>query len=493
MLELQSSPATIQIPTNLLIELEASICRDSLHEFVKAAWHVVFPHEKYVDGPHVKLICDELEACFYGRQKRLIINIPPRHMKSTLVNVFFPAWVWTRAPGRKFICTSHSEKLTSRDSLLCRTLITSEWYQQRFPVRLNRDQSEKLNFMNTDMGYRKGYGLSGITGEGGDFILVDDPISAEDSESDAVRDQANHVMDAVLPSRASEETVIILIMQRLHEDDPAGHILNKDGSRWEQLILPAEYEGERFVSSLGFVDFRTEMGQLLWPERFGTEFVENLKVELGSEYLIASQLQQRPVPEGGNAFKQEWFNERLSGYKIAGYYLSIDTASTVGENSAKSAILVGALTGDFRLVPVYVWAGKVTFTVLVDKIEEVAKLFREKLFGVVIEAKDNGRAAIDTIEANSPKWLAEKVHPFIPPAKPDKIGRARVASKWCENGSVCLPVPSDENADWLLDFEDQLFKFPSGKYKDMVDCLVQLIFVLVEALSRGHQHRLKKV
>lgn len=488
---LEATKPSLIIPSYTSLVTEK--CKRSFHFFVKQSWHVVFPHEEFVDGEHIRLICAELEACYYGRQKRLIINIPPRHMKSTLVNVFFVAWVWTRSPGKKFICTSHSEKLTSRDSLLCRTLITSEWYQSHFPVRLNRDQSEKLNFMNTDMGYRKGYGLSGITGEGGDFILVDDPLSAEDAESDKERETANFVMDAVLPTRATATTVIILIMQRLHEDDPAGHVLDKEGNQWEQLVLPAEYEGTRFTSSLGFKDFRTEMGQLLWEERFDRAYMDNLKIELGSEYQVASQLQQRPFPEGGNAFKEEWFRERLSGYKIAGIYLSIDTASTTNENSAQSSILVGALTGDFRLIPVYVWAGKVTFTDLVAKIIDVATAYREKLFNIVIEAKDNGRAATDTIRAQAPEWMRDKVIPFIPPAKPDKIGRARVKSKWCENGSVVLPPPSDDNADWLLPFEEQLFKFPSGKYKDMVDCLVQLIFVLEDALAKGQQHRAKKV
>lgn len=489
MLESPSLETTIQIDSRFQIELEASICRDSFHFFVKEAWHTVFPFEPFVDGEHIRLICEELEACYYGRQTRLIINIPPRHMKSTLVNVFFVGWVWTRSPEKKFICTSHSEKLTSRDSLLCRMLITSEWYQERFAVRLSSDQAEKLNFMNTSMGYRKAFGFKGITGEGGDFVLVDDPLNIEDAESEVERDAANHVMDAVLPSRLNnpKTSVIILIMQRLHEDDPAGHVADKGG--WEQLILPARYEGERFQSSLGFKDFRTEMGELLWKERYGEAELARLETELASEYLVASQLQQRPVPVGGNVFKREWFNERLSDYKIAAIYVSVDTASTTNEHSAQSAIMASALTGDFRLIPVYVWADKVLFTALVPKIEQVATMFKDKLYGVIIEAKDNGRAAMDTMRASSPAWLAEKITPFNPPAKPDKIGRARVASKWAENGSVCLPPPSDDNVEWLLPFEEQLFNFPSGKYKDMVDTLVQTIFSLQDALSKGYQHR----
>jgi predicted phage terminase large subunit-like protein len=467
--------------------IEVATLQDSLYFFVRRAWHIVEPNEKFVEGRHLKLICDELEACFYGRQKKLIINVPPGFMKSLLTTVFFPAWVWTKAPHKKFMCISYSSKFAERDSRKCRDLVNSDWYQQRFNVRLATDQREKVNFENTEKGFRKAYGMTGITGDHGDFLIVDDPLNIEEAESQVARDNANYVMDDVLPSRVNDpqESVTILIMQRLNEDDPTGHMLKQGG--WEHLCLPMEYEGERFVSSLGFKDFRTTTGELLWPERFPESVLVPLRT---NKRKYAGQYQQRPSPLAGNIFLREWFENRYEGLKIGGFYISVDTASTLNPGSAKSSILVGALTGDYRLMPVFVWADKVEFPQLCNKIEEVARMFQDKLMAVIIEAKDNGNAAMQTLRQTAPEWLSKTIVPFNPPAKLSKEERAVLYSKHCENGSVILPVPSDQNADWLHSFEEELFTFPNCEYKDKIDCLVQLIIKLEPALSKGFHHRI---
>lgn len=481
-------PTAIEVET-FRIALEASICRDSLYYFVQFAWKIVEPNTPFVDGKHIELICAELEACYRGEQTKLIINVPPGFMKSLLTAVFFPAWVWTKEAHKKFMCISFAQGLSERDSRKCRDLINSEWYQQHFDVRLSPDQQEKVNFENAAKGFRKAYGMTSITGEHADFILIDDPINIEEAESEAVRKDANYVMDNVIPSRVNdpEESVIILIMQRLNEDDPTGHALENGG--WEHLCLPMEYEGERFVSKLGFKDFRTEIGELLWVERFPESVVSKFRA---NKRTYAGQYQQRPAPLSGNTFLKEWFLGRVREPKIAGFYLSVDTASTVNAGSAKSSILVGALTGDYRLVPVYVWADKVEFPQLCNQIVKVAEMFQNKLYGVIIEAKDNGNAAMQTLRQTAPEWLKSKIIPFNPPAKLSKEERATVYSKWCDNGSVVLPEPSDVNAEWLLPFEEDLFSFPNCTYKDKIDCLVQLIIKLEDALSQGFHHRTKR-
>jgi phage terminase large subunit-like protein len=467
--------------------IEIATLQDSLYFFVKKAWHIVEPSTPYVDGKHIKLICDELEACFDGKQTRLIINVPPSFMKSLLVCVFFPAWVWTKAPHKKFMCISHSVSRSVDDSRKCRDLVKSQWYQERFNTRLASDQQEKVNFENTDKGFRKAFGMTSVTGEHGDFLIVDDPINIEDAESELVRNAANYVMDSVLPSRMTnfETSCIIMIMQRLNEDDPTGHMLKQ--GRWEHLCLPMEYEGERFTSKLGFKDWRTEIGELLWEKRFPEHVVAPLRA---IKRTYASQYQQRPSPLTGNIFMREWFEQRYEGVKIAGFYLSVDTASTLNPGSAKSSILVGALTGDYRLLPAYVWADKVEFPQLCNQIEKVATMFQDKLMAIIIEAKDNGNAAMQTLRQTSPDWIKKIIVPFNPPAKLAKEERAVLYSKHCENGSVILPVPSDANAEWLLPFEEELFSFPNCEYKDKIDCLVQLIIKLEPALARGFHHRI---
>lgn len=481
-------PTTIEAES-FRIALEASICQDSLYHFVRLAWHIVEPSTTFVDGKHIELICKELEACYYGKQTKLIINVPPGFMKSLLTAVFFPAWVWMKEAHKRFMCISFAQNLSERDSRKCRDLVKSSWYQERFDVRLSPDQQEKVNFENTAKGFRKAYGMTSITGEHADFVLIDDPINIEEAESEAVRKDANYVMDNVIPSRVNEpeKSVIILIMQRLNEDDPTGHKLKEGG--WEHLCLPMEYEGERFVSKLGFKDFRTQMGELLWTERFPESVLVPLRA---NKRTYAGQYQQRPAPLTGNTFLREWFKTRYSSVKIAGFYLSVDTASTVNEGSAKSSILVGALTGDYRLMPVYVWADKVEFPQLCNEIEKVATMFQNKLMNIVIEAKDNGNAAMQTLRKTAPEWLYSKIVPFNPPPKLAKEERAVVYSKHCENGSVILPEPSDQNAEWLLPFEEDFFSFPNCEYKDKIDCLVQLIIKLEDALSQGFHHRIKR-
>lgn len=477
----------VDLPT--LAQVEAEICKRSLLEFVRRAWNIVEPSTPFVDGKHIELICSELEACYRGEQLRLIINVPPGFMKSLLTTVFFPAWVWTKEPHKRFMCISFAQSLAERDSRKCRDLVKSEWYQRHFEVSLSPDQQEKVNFENTNKGFRKAYGMTSITGEHGDFILVDDPINIEEAESEAVRKEANYVMDNVIPSRVNdpETACVILIMQRLNEDDPTGHKLKEGG--WEHLCLPMEYEGERFVSKLGFKDWRTEQGELLWKERFPEHVLTPLKA---NKRTYAGQYQQRPAPLTGNTFQREWFTSRYKNVKIAGFYLSIDTASTINAGSAKSSILVGALTGDYRLMPTYVWADKVEFPQLCKQIETVATMFRNKLYGVIIEAKDNGNAAMQTLRQTAPDWLSSKISPFNPPPRLAKEERATVYSKWCENGSVILPEPSDENAEWLLPFEEDLFSFPNCEYKDKIDCLVQLIIKLESALSQGFHYRIRR-
>jgi phage terminase large subunit-like protein len=465
------------------LAIEISTLQDSFYFFVKRAWHIVEPSTPYVDGKHIKLICDELEACFYGKQTKLAINVPPGFMKSLLTCVFFPAWVWTKAPHKRFMCISFAQKLAERDSRKCRDLVTSSWYQQRFNVRLSHDQQEKVNFENTDKGFRKAYGMTSITGEHADFILVDDPINIEEAESEAIREAANYVMDSVLPSRVNDPatTVFILIMQRLNEDDPTGHILEQGG--WEHLCLPMDYEGQRFVSKLGFKDWRTEIGELLWKERFPEEVVAPLRV---NRRTYAGQYQQRPSPLEGNVFKKEWFRTRYPQQDIRGIYLSVDGAFSTTEGSAKSAILVAGYTAEQRLIPLFAWADKVEFPQFVDKIIEVAKKYLYNLYGIVIESKASGISAMQTIKQTTELAIAEKVYPFNPPAKLTKEERAILASKWCENGSVILPEMTDENKEWLIPFEEEIFNFPSGRYKDLTDCLVQIIFMCEPELSDGY-------
>ena len=471
--------------------LKQKLSTDSLYEFVKLTWHVVEPLTEFVPGWHIRAICDYLEKCVSGEIRNLIINIPPRHMKSLMVNVFFPAWVWASHPEKKFIFTSYNEDLAIRDSVTCRKLVTSEFYSERWHVELRKDQNLKSAYENTKGGYRKSFGFGGgITGEGGDYVCIDDPLKPSDARSDAVRGGVNRVFDNTISTRLNNPKtgVKILIMQRVHQDDLTGHLL--DGEEyWEHLCLPAEYEGIRFVSKVGFTDPRTENGELLWKARFGKKEVQSLKNTL-SALDAAGQLQQRPSTVEGNIFKKEWFSERIENTDIVSRWISADTAQSIKSTADPNAIIVGELTSDYRLFIRFVSKKRLEFTDLQEEVERVAKKYRHKLQGVIIESKSSGISLQQSITKTSPEWLGELIIPWNPQG--DKIKRFYQAAIWAEKGCIILP-PANESYPWLYDFEDELFKIPNSKHDDQADSLSQLVIYLENYLAEGLKYRLNKL
>ena len=472
------------INPSLLRKKEAS---DSLYKFVKQAWHVVEPSTKYVDGWHIEAICNYLEACVKGEIRNLIVNIPPRHMKSLLVNVFFPAWVWANNPHKKFIFTSYGEDLAIRDSVQCRKLITSSWYQSNWQVELRKDQNQKGSFENTNGGYRKSFGFGGgIVGEGGDFICIDDPLKPEDAQSDAIRGTVNSTFNNTISTRLNDPKtgVKILIMQRLHEDDLSGHLL-AGKEKWEHLCLPAEYEGIRFNSSINFIDPRKVMGELLWKDRFGIEEIQSMKNTL-SELGIAGQLQQRPSTIAGNIFKKEWFKNRVENTDIVARWISADTAQSVKANADPNSIIVGELRSDYRLFIREVSNKRLEFTDLQEEVERLAEKYKYKLEGIIIESKSSGISLQQSIMRTSPEWMRSLIVPYNPTG--DKIQRFYQSAVWCEKDCVLLPPPL-ESYEWLYGFEKELFSVPNTKHDDQADSFSQLITYLELYLDEGLRYR----
>jgi len=270
-------------------EVESALAYNSLSEFIRQAWPYV-ETRPYVHNWHIDAIADHLEAVTKGQIKRLIINVPPRHMKSLGVSVFWPAWEWLHNPKSQFLFSSYAETLSIRDSVKCRRLMQHPWYQKLmlacFPnFALTGDQNTKIRFENTKGGYRLATSVEGSnTGEGGDRLVVDDPVNVMESESMVKRVAVNDWWDGVMTTRLNDAITgaKVIIMQRCHENDMVGHILRTDGDRWEMLILPARYEGKNQCrTSLNFVDPRTQEGELLYPQRFPEDEVQSLEKTLG--------------------------------------------------------------------------------------------------------------------------------------------------------------------------------------------------------------------
>lgn len=470
----------------------------SLYEFVRQAWHVIEPGVPFVDGWHLQVICEHLEAITRGELRNLLINIPPRHAKSTIVSVMWPCWEWLHRPHEKFLCASYSSVLSTRDSVKARRLITSPWYQRFWSDRfvLTGDQNQKQRFENDQTGYRIATSVGGTaTGEGGSRLLLDDPHGAQDAQSDAMRESAIEWFDMVWSTRRNDpkRDAMVTIMQRLHESDVSGRILELGG--WEHLCLPAEWDGTPRTTPLyphkGY-DPRTKKGQLLWPERFGETELTALKQQLG-EYGTAGQLQQDPVPSGGGILKTACFKlwpaaDALPAFEfILQSYDCAFTEKTTGDPTAHSTYGVFTRNGERHALLLDAWDERLSYPDLRRRaIEEWGAVYGadqkanpprkgRKADRVLVEAKASGQSLLQDLR------LARVPAIGYNPGNADKISRAHQASPVLERGILWIPE-SRKNpgqfVSWAQPFIKQLTKFPVAEHDDYVDTFTQAVLYL---------------
>jgi len=386
----------------LIARLEADELMANFHSYVLAAWSSLEPATRFVDNWHVGAICEHLQAVAERQILRLIINMPPRFLKSNLVSVLWHTWVWTRWPERRFLTGSYAKDLATRDAVAARRVMETAWYRRHFEhvFTFTTDQNVKTRYENDKRGYRVTTSPdSASTGEGGDHLVIDDPISAKEATSEVVRKSANSWWKESMSTRFNDPKTgtAVLVMQRLAQDDMTGMLLGEGG--WDHLILPMRYEAaHRKVTSLGFVDPRTEEGQLLFPERYDLESVERLEKDLGS-YGTAGQLQQRPVPRGGAIFLRNnyrfWMG-RVEDVEYEECVISVDCAFKDLKDSDYVALQVWGRRGADKIL-LYRKRERLSFTQTKLLIETVWPKFRTKTVAVLIEDKANCPAVIDTL------------------------------------------------------------------------------------------------
>lgn len=310
--------AALENPEAALEAMDRLEAERRLVGFIQYMWEVLEPGRDFVNGWAIGAICEHLEAVSNGEIRRLLINVPPGCMKSMTTCVFWPAWEWgpKNRPQLRYVSSSYSEELTIRDNRRCRILIESERYQAAWGDRfhLTADQNAKVRYDNDHMGVRIATSVGGMTvGERGDRFTIDDPHNIKTADSEARREDAAQWFTEVVPTRLNDpdRSAIVVIMQRVHTNDISGLILKHDLG-YTHLCLPMEFEQDRKCKTIiGFEDPRTEEGELLWPQFFSRNYLENeLKPQMrawGGTYAEAGQLQQRPVPRGGGMFKREFF------------------------------------------------------------------------------------------------------------------------------------------------------------------------------------------
>lgn len=454
-----------------LIQIEKQkdirLCEESFYHFVRRAWKIIEPDNPFVDGWHIKAICDHLEAVTHFIIPRLLINVPPRHAKSIIATVLWPAWVWIKHPERRFIFASYSASLALKDSVKCRQIIRSEWYRNSFKIEweLADDQDTKTKFLNDKQGFRYATSVTGtVTGEGGDYLVGDDLLNVSDANSEPARIEAWEFWSQTMSTRANNPNKVgrVVIMQRLHEDDPSGHLLKitDENLRYDLLVLPAEYSTKRAEkikpTKIGWKDPRTKDGELLWPERFNADNIKELKLTLGSQ-AASGQLNQDPTPGEGGLFKRKWWKRYkilpLDVYHVAQYW---DCAEQPGISNDYSVCATWAFspTGIYLID---LWRDKVEAPQLNNVAKDLYAKFEPD--SVIIEKKSHGTQLI--------QFLQQETSMPVIPVKPtqDKITRATGATPTVEAGNCYLPEASDFVEDFILEHE----KFPLGANDDQVD------------------------
>lgn len=452
-----------------LIAVERELCRRSLAEFAKRAWPVLEPATQLKWGWALEAICEHLEAVTDGKITRLLINVPPGCMKSLLVGVLWPAWEWgpRNMPSMRYIGTAHEETLAIRDSRRCRDLIKSDWYQSLWPLQLANDLDGKREFGNIHKGVRQARSFTSMTGVRGDRVILDDPISAHNANSQAALESAKLAFTETLPTRVnSDKSAIVVIMQRLHEQDVSG-VITKMNLPYVHLCIPMRYEPQRkCVTSIGWEDPRTQEGELMFPERFSEAQVLDLEKTLGS-YGTAGQLQQRPAPRGGGVLKIEWFKYYVTLPAIEFKFIIADTAQKTGQENDYSVFEVWARTKTGQAVLIDLVRGKWEAPELLTQAR--AFWFANSRSDVApraiyVEDKVSGTGLIQT--------LRREGIPVVPIQRTkDKITRGYDAAPFIESGNVLLP----RDAPFLSSFLDEVANFPAGAHDDQVDPLLDAI------------------
>jgi predicted phage terminase large subunit-like protein len=493
-----------RLSVSALLELvEAETLRraaeNSLYEFVKQSWHVVEPGVPFIPSWHIEAICEHLEAVTHGDIRRLLINIPPRHSKSTIVSVMWPAWEWITDPQQKFLCASYSGALSTRDNLKTRRLIQSPWYSSRWGhmFAFAGDQNAKQRFENDKTGYRLATSVGGTaTGEGGSRLILDDPHGAQDAQSEAMRNAALEWFDVVWSTRLNnpKTDAMVTIMQRLHEKDISGHIID-DIKGWEHICIPAEWDGEKRVSSLGSYDPRKVKGELICPERFGEAEIITLKQLLG-EYGTAGQLQQNPVPTKGGILKtkhlQMWPTTEPTP-QLEFVVQSYDTAfteETTGDPSActvwgifthkkqRNAMLLDAWDEhlgypELRAKVMEEWCAEYGGSGSKGHAGPATKPRRPDR--VLVEKKASGQSLIQDLRRAKVPVVA------FNPGTSDKVARAHQAAPILELGLLWIPE-SKKNpgqlVSWAQPLIKQMAKFPVAEHDDLVDTTTQCVIFL---------------
>ncbi|GGJ17389.1 phage terminase large subunit [Neoroseomonas lacus] len=445
-----------------------AILRQHFPSFVRKVFSTVNVGDRFVPGRHIDAIGHQMLRMRDGELRRLIVNLPPRSLKSLIASVAYPAWILGRSPSTRIIVASYSDDLSRRLARDFRRVIETSWYRALFPaMQIDARKNTEAEVATTAAGFRYATSVGGtLTGRGGDVIIIDDPIKPMDAASEAERRKVNEWFDSTVVSRLDDPAsgAIAVIMQRVHEDDLSGHLLEKGG--WHHLRLQAIATEDEDVPLDAKRTWRRRTGDILEPGRAAAEQLDEARRHLGS-YLFEAQYQQDPIPAGGTLIRAEWLLTCPDGAMSAPEEFeqivqSWDVASKVGGRNDWSVCTTWGIRGR-KYYLLHVLRERMEFPDLLHRAKELAQRF--SAHRILIEDASSGSALAQALR------LGEKCAVIAIKPKLDKPARVQRASAVFEAGRVLSPP----DAHWLPEYRRELLSFPGGRHDDQVDSTSQFL------------------
>lgn len=455
-----------------------AILKNDFYSYVQKVFYEITGGEPFIPNWHIEVLCHKLEQARLGEIKRLIINVPPRSLKSIIVNVAFSTWILGHTPSEKIISASYSSDLSEKFARDSKRVMESAWYRELFPKSIIAKDRGAANDLNTiSRGGRFATSIEGtLTGRGGNFIIIDDPIKPSETMSENALNKVNEWYRNTLLSRLDnkEEGVIIVVMQRVHENDLTGYLLETP-NHWTHVKIP-QIATEDELWEVRDKVYRRKEGELLNPQQMDIKTIFELKHQMGT-YVWSGQYQQEPYPSEGGIIREEWLRfYNTPPNDIVELYLSWDTGNKTGINNAYSACCVIGVSNKDEFYLLEVIRGKYEMWDLLQNMKDVYDCYtydhnargRIKL---LIEDKASGTQAIQMLRAMRDRYGRNFDVVEINPNE-DKVSRLRGVSALIESGNVRFP---SDNPDWWKEFKKELIGFPGTKFKDQVDAFTQAI------------------
>lgn len=461
------------------LQLQYDVAADDFGLFVQAAWEILEPQTELQWNWHHDYICEHLQAVDQGQILRLIINIAPRSTKSILSTVSFPVWTWIKKPHKRFLFGSYADTLATKHSILRRNIIESPWYQAGYSqsFRLSSDVNTKSEFTNNKTGQMTALGIRGaVTGMGADCIVIDDPHNPKGAESEAELESTIQNFDLAWSTRLNDKKTgaIIIIMQRLRENDLTGHLLEKNMGYLHLKIPTVAEERERLVFPLSGKVFDREAGDLMHPSRDGPKEIEIAKKAMGP-YGFSGQHQQSPTPASGGIFKSDMFDFVDLPKEVDWRFVTADTAyKDAQENDFTVFVAWGVKGEDLYIIDVF--RKQIKAVDIESDVTPFLRRFSHYGFrGVYVEPKGHG---IFLNQAFPRKGILvpgeDDLKEFYSDRRWDKVQRASNAVPHLANRKIHINNVISEKEILL----NEVLKFPKAPHDDFTDCVVDGIKVV---------------